>query len=309
MPAPRPVIIDCDPGYDDAIALFLALASPELDVRLVTVVGGNAGLERTLRNARALVGLARPGVPVIAGADKPLIGHFVTAPYAHGEDGILGVLLPDGLPAAPGIATDAIREALRAAETPLTLVGIGPATNIALAVATEPALAGRIAEIVLMTGAWAEGNATPAAEFNAWNDPEALAIVLACGRPITLATLEIAAQALCTPERVAQIRAHDSGNCLHAAGEIMQRVPPSRRLGGKAHAQFDACAIAWLIAPGIFTTREVYAGVDLGPGPGRGRTVIDRWNRLGQPANARVLETLDADRFFALLGERIADLP
>jgi purine nucleosidase len=305
----RPVIIDCDPGYDDAIALFLAFGSPELDVRLVTAVGGNAGLERTLCNARALIGLAAPRVPVVAGADKPLIGEFVTAPAAHGEDGICGVQLPDGPPAAPGIAADAIRATLRAAEGPVTLVGIGPATNLALALAAEPALTERIAEIVLMTGAWAEGNATPAAEFNAWNDPEALAIVLGCGRPITLATLEIAAQALCTPERVARIRALSGGACLRAAGEIMQRTPPSRRLGGAGHAQFDACAIAWLVAPRMFTTRAVYAGVDLGPGPGRGRTVIDRWDRLGLPANARVLETLDADRFFTLLGDRIARLP
>jgi purine nucleosidase len=309
MAPPRPLIIDCDPGYDDAIALFLAFGSPELDVRLVTAVGGNAGLERTLRNACALVGLASPRVPVVAGADKPLIGQFVTAPYAHGEDGIVGVLLPDGPPAADGIAADAIRNALRTAETPLTLVGIGPATNLGLVLATEPALTERIAEIVLMTGAWGEGNATPAAEFNAWNDPEALAIVLGCGRPITLATLEIAAQALCTPDRVAQLHALGGGACLRAAGEIMQRTPPSRRLGGKGHAQFDACAIAWLIAPDLFTTREVHASVDLGPGPSRGRTVIDRWNRLGLPANARVLETLAPDRFFALLGERIATLP
>jgi len=309
MARPRPIIVDCDPGYDDAIALFLAFGSRELDVRLVTAVGGNAGLESTLRNARALVGLAAARVPVVAGADKPLIGEFVTAPAAHGEDGICGVVLPDGPPAAPGLAADAIRNALRTAETPLTLVGIGPATNLGLVLATEPALAERVGEIVLMTGAWGEGNATPAAEFNAWNDPEALAIVLGCGRPITLATLEIAAQALCTPERVAQMQARRGGNCLRAACEIMQRTPPSRRLGGKGHAQFDACAIAWLIAPDLFTTREVNASVDLGPGPGRGRTVIDRWDRLGLPANARVLETLDAERFFALLGERIAALP
>ena len=306
---PRPIIIDCDPGYDDAIALFLAFGSPELDIRLVTVVGGNAGLEHTLRNARGLAGLARTRAPVVAGADKPLIGDFVTAPAAHGEDGIVGVQLPDGPPAAPGIAADAIRAALRASETPVTLVGIGPATNLGLVLATEPALAARIDEVVLMTGAWGEGNATPTAEFNAWNDPEALAIVLASGRPITIASLEIAAQALCTPDRVAQIRARRGGECLRFACEILERTPPSRRLGGKGHAQFDACAIAWLVAPELFTTREVYAGVDCGPGPGRGATVIDRWNRLGLPANARVLETVDADRFFALLGERIASLP
>ncbi len=306
----RKVIIDCDPGTDDAIALFLAFASPELDVCLVTVVGGNAGLDQTLPNARALVGLARAGVPVIAGADRPLLGRFIPEPRVHGSDGIGGVRLPEGPPAAPGIAADAIRDVLRsAASDEITLVGIGPATNLALVLATEPALAARISEVVLMTGAWGEGNATPAAEFNAWNDPEALAVVLACGRPVTLATLELTAQALCTPARLAALRKRGDGACLRAACEIMASVPPSRRLGGAGIAQHDACAIAWLVAPDLFASRAVHAGVDLGEGPGRGRTVIDRWGRLRQPANAQLLETLDAERFFELLGERIASLP
>jgi inosine-uridine nucleoside N-ribohydrolase len=227
----------------------------------------------------------------------------------HGEDGILGVRLPEGPPAAPGIAADAIRDALRGADTEVTLVGIGPATNLALALAAEPALAERIGEIVLMTGAWGEGNATPAAEFNAWNDPEALAIVLGCGRPVTLATLELTAQALNTPARAAALRARGGGACLRAACDLMQSVTPSRRLGGAGHPEHDACAIAWLVAPDIFTTRAVHAGVNLGHGPSRGRTLIDRWNRLGKTPNARLLDTLDADRFFALLGERFAALP
>jgi inosine-uridine nucleoside N-ribohydrolase len=147
----------------------------------VTVAGGNVGLAHTLRNARALVGLAGKAVPVVAGAERPLLGSFEDAAYAHGEDGLAGVTLPEGPAAAPGIAADAIRAALRAAgPSGLTLVGIGPATNLALALATEPALLANVAEIVLMTGAWGEGNVTPAAEFNAWSDPEALAVVLAC---------------------------------------------------------------------------------------------------------------------------------
>jgi len=306
----RKVVIDCDPGTDDAIALFLAFASPELEVSLVTVVGGNAGLDQTLPNARALVGLARAGVPVVAGADRPLLGHFIPEPRVHGSDGVGGVQLPDGPPAAPGVAADAIRAVLRgAAADEITLVGIGPATNLALVLATEPALAERISEIVLMTGAWSEGNATPAAEFNAWNDPEALAVVLACGRPVTLVTLELTAQALATPARMAALRLRGDAACLRAACEIMASVPPSRRLGGAGIAQHDACAIAWLVAPSLFTSRPVHAGVDLGEGPGRGRTVIDRWEQLKRPANARLLETLDADGFFNLLGERIASLP
>ena len=308
-PPPLPVVIDCDPGTDDAIALFLALGSPALDVRLVTVAGGNVGLAHTLRNARALVGLTGRDIPVVAGADRPLLGGFEDAAYVHGENGIGGVQLPEGPPASPGIAADAIRAALRAAGPDgLTLVGIGPATNLALALATEPALAANVAEIVLMTGAWGEGNVTPAAEFNAWSDPEALAVVLACGRPITLATLELTSQALCTPARIAAL-AQGTGACRQAACAIMASVPPTRRLETVGHPQHDACAIAWLLDPAMFTSRAVHAAMDCGPGPGRGATVIDRWGRLGLAPNARLLETLDPDRFFALVDTAVAGLP
>ncbi len=302
----RQIIIDCDPGTDDATALFLALASPELDVRLVTAVGGNVGLAHTLPNARALVGLTGRPVPVAGGADRPMLGSFITEPRVHGENGVGGVTLPEGPPAIPALAADAIRAILRAAgPAEITLVGIGPATNLGLALATEPALTDRIAEIVLMTGAWAEGNMTPAAEFNAWNDPEALAIVLACGRPITLATLELTAQALCTPAHVAALRAGGQGRCLQAICDIMASVPNAKRLGNTGHPEHDATTIAWLLAPHLFTHRPVHATVDLGEGPGRGRTVIDRWGRLPHAPNARLLDTLDTDGFFALLAERL----
>ena len=308
MPA-RPIIIDCDPGTDDAIALFLALASPELDVQLITAVGGNVGLVHTLYNARALVGLTGKSVPVIAGADRPLLGSFVAETRIHGQNGLGGLVLPDGPPAAPGIASDAIRTALRTAPPEwLTLVGIGPATNLALALATEPALADRVAEIVLMTGAWAEGNATPAAEFNAWNDPEALSILFATGRPITLATLELTAQALCTADRLAALRALPGGQCLRTACDILASVPMSRRLGGKGHPQHDACAIAWLVAPQLFSHRPAFTRIDLGEGPGRGRTVIDRWGRLPDAPNTCLLDSVIPERFFGLLGERISAL-
>jgi inosine-uridine nucleoside N-ribohydrolase len=303
----RAAIVDCDPGTDDAIALLLALGSPELDVRLVSVVGGNVGLRRTLANACAVVGLSGRGVPVVAGADRALLGPFVGAEHVHADNGIGGVRLPDGGAPTPGIAADAIRTVLRqSAPGSVTLVGIGPATNLALVLATEPALAAAVAEIVLMTGASGEGNVTPGAEFNAWNDPEALAIVLACGRPITLATLELTAQALCTPARVAALRAMSGGACLRAACDILASVPPGARLVG--HPLHDPCTVAWLLTPERFTFRQVHAAVDCGHGPNRGRTVIDRSRKSG-PANARLLETLDADALFALLGERIAALP
>jgi inosine-uridine nucleoside N-ribohydrolase len=302
-----PIILDCDTGTDDAIALLLALASPELDVRAITVAGGNVGLDRTLANTLALNRLARSAVPVYSGADRPLIGAFFNEPRIHGADGLGGIVLPDGGKPEPELASDAIRRILRSSIEKVTLVGIAPVTNLALALMTEPALAANIDQIVLMSGAWAEGNATPAAEFNALNDPEALSVLLACGRPVVFATLELTAQALVTPERLAAWRDPHGGACLKAACDIQASVPKSRRLpGAPLH---DPCAVAWLTHPSLFTTRNCSVRVDPGPGIGRGRTVFDRWDRTGDPHNAVLLETLDEDGFFTLLGQRLATLP
>ncbi len=306
----RPVIVDCDPGTDDAIALWLALASPELDLRLVTVSGGNAGLDRTVANAAAILGLAGSGVRVVAGADRPLLGRFTGEVRVHGTDGLAGVALPPGRPVAGGVAADAIREVLRAAGPgEVTVVGIAPVTNLALALATEPGLASRVSEIVLMGGAWGEGNWTPGAEFNAASDPEALAVVVGLGVPITLATLELTAQALVTPARQAALRAMGGGACLRATLDIMAATPPSRRLGGAGHPLHDPCAVAWLLRPDLFGTRQAGLRVECGDGSGRGRTHLDRWARTTPSASVNLPETLDADGFFALLGERLARLP
>jgi inosine-uridine nucleoside N-ribohydrolase len=306
---PIPVILDCDPGTDDALAILLALGSPELSVLAITVAGGNVGLDRTLANALALTALAGSGVPVHAGADRPLLGAFASETRIHGENGLGGVALPAGGKPAPGLASDAIRRILRDAAEPVTLIGIGPATNLAMALTSEPALTAKVSQIVLMSGAWAEGNVTPAAEFNARSDPEALAILLSCGRPVVFATLELTAQALVTPAHIAAWRTMGGGRCLEAACDIQATVPPSRRLGGLGAPLHDPCAVAWLIRPDLFTTRACSVRMDLGPGPGRGRTLIDRWNRTGDPFNAVVIETLDALGFFGLLGQRLALLP
>ncbi len=303
---PIPVIIDCDPGTDDALALLLAFASPELEVRAVTVAAGNVGLERTLANARGVVALAGASVPVFAGADRPLLGRFPTAAHVHGDDGIGGVALPVGAPAAPGIAADAIRDMLRAAAEPMTVIGIGPATNLALALLTERALAAKVARFVLMAGAWGEGNMTPAAEFNALCDPEALAAVLALHRPVMLVTLDLTAQALATTARLATLRAAGAGRALCTACDIQASVPPSRRLGGDGAPLHDPCAVAWLIHPDLFTARPAWVEVECA-GASRGRTNIDRWCGPEQ-ANATVLETVEAEEFFVLLAERLGRL-
>lgn len=303
-----PVILDCDPGTDDAFALMLALAAPEIELLAVTVAGGNVGLDRTLPNTTGLMALAGSDIPVHAGADRPLLGAFVSAERIHGADGLGGVTLPVGKPADPEPAIDAIRRILRSATAPVVLVGIGPATNLALAIAVEPAILANVARIVLMTGAWGEGNVTPAAEFNAWSDPESLAILLACGRPVELVTLELTAHALTTPARLGALRAAGTGRCLQALCDIQDTVPLSRRFERKGAPLHDPCAIAWLIRPELFTGRDCFVEMDLGPGPGRGRTVVDRWDRLGRPHNARVLETMDTEGFFGLLAERLPTL-
>lgn len=314
-PVGRPVIIDTDPGTDDAVALFLALAAPGLDVQAITVVGGNVGLARTVPNARAIRGLAGADVPVFAGADRPLLGAFGDAVRVHGADGLAGVALPDGAPAAAGVAADMLRERIRRAPAPLTLVGIGPATNLALALATEPALVARIAEIVLMAGTSGAGNVGALTEFNAASDPEALAIVLGCGAPVTLAPLDLTGQVRVTQARLAALRAAGRaagrGACLRAACDIMDGVPRRRPEGEPLH---DPCAIAWLIAPHLFTARSRPVTVDLDAGPARGRTVF---GPPGEPGGGgasgdgrvRVLETADADGVFALLATHLARLP
>lgn len=309
MPDSIPIILDCDPGTDDAFALTLALASPEIELLAVTVAGGNVGLELTLRNALSLVALAGASIPVFAGADRPLLGSFTPEPRVHGVDGLGGIAAPPGGPPAPGLAADAIRSILRAAAQPITLVGIAPATNLALALITEPPLAAKVEQLVLMTGAVGEGNATPAAEFNALNDPEALAILLGCGRPVVLATLELTAQALCTPGRLAALRASGRGSCLQALCDIQATVPLSARFNRAGAALHDPCAVAWLVRPSLFAAQPCAVEVDLSPGPSHGRTLIDRWGRTGKPANAMLLETLDSEGFFALLAERLVMLP
>jgi purine nucleosidase len=300
---PRRLLIDCDPGTDDALALLLAIAAPELALEAVTVAAGNVGLDRTVANAAALIGLSGSHVPVHAGAHRPLTGAFAAAAHIHGDNGLGGIELPPAPAPAPTPAIDAIRAAIRAPGGDLTLVGIGPATNLALALAAERGAIGNVAEVVLMAGAVTTGNITPQAEFNAWNDPEALSVVLAAGAPVTLATLDLTRQARVTPARLAALRAAPGGACLRVACDILAAT--AQPGGAPLH---DPCTIAWLLAPGLFTHRQATARVALDPGRARGRTVID--DGAAAPASpVRLLETVDADGLFVLLAERLARLP
>jgi inosine-uridine nucleoside N-ribohydrolase len=277
-------------------------------VRAITVAGGNAPLARTLANARGLVALAGAATPVHAGAERALLGPFPPGWAGHGAGGMAGVALPPGRAAAPGLAADAIRAALRTAPAPLTLVGIAPATNLALALATEPALAAAVAEIVLMSGACGPGNATAAAEFNAHADPEALAILAAAGPRLSLVPLEAGRAVRATPARIAALAAAGSGRALRTAAAILTA---SATPGSAGVPLYDPLAIAWLVRPALFRARPVSLAVDPGPGPARGRTLISEaaMTEAIEPTRTRLVAPIDPDGVFALLAGRLARLP
>lgn len=298
-------IIDCDPGNDDAIALLLAMASPEVALDAITVVAGNVGIERTATNALEIVELAGREVPVHAGATRPLLRPLVTAPHIHGETGMQGLVLPKPRRAlSPVHAVDHIRATLRAAAPrSVTLCAVGPLTNLALAIATEPAIVAGIARIVVMGGAIGLGNTTPAAEFNIFVDPHAAAIVFGAGAPVVMVPIDLTHRAVATGPRIAAIRALDNAPA-HAVADLMEAYPAREKFdyqGGPVH---DACAVAYLVKPALMSGRECHVAIDTGDGPSRGRTVVDWWGKGA--ANALVLDRIDADGFFALLTERLA---
>jgi purine nucleosidase len=316
---PRPIVIDCDPGQDDALALLLALGSPaELDVLAVTAVAGNAPLALTETNARKVLALAgRPDIPVHAGCARPLVRAPVIADYVHGATGLDGYPLPaPAVPLAPGHAVDAIIELVRARPAgTLTLCPTGPLTNVALAMVKAPEIVPRLREIVLMGGAIGLGNATPAAEFNIFADPQAADVVFRAGIPLVMCPLDLTHQALVTPERLAAIKALGSEVGAAVAGllEFYNIYDQTRR--GRAGAPLhDPCVIAYLLRPDLFEGRDCHVEIEIQSELTIGRTVVDwqgrgRLNRGALPANAKVLAELDADGFFALLTERLARLP
>jgi purine nucleosidase len=313
MPAPRKIIIDTDPGQDDALAILLALGSPELDVIGITAVAGNVPLELTQTNARKICELAgRPDIAVHAGAVRPLLRPLVTAEHVHGRTGLDGPDLPEPtMPLREQHGVDFIVETLRAAEPgTVTLCPLGPLTNIALALVRAPDIAGRIAEIVLMGGGYFEqGNVTPSAEFNVYVDPHAAEIVFSCGAPIVMMPLDVTHKALTTKSRIEAIRALGTpvGKAAAELLEFFERFDEEKygTDGGPLH---DPCVIAWLLKPELFTGRRVNVAVETASELTMGATVVDWWGITDRPKNALVMNGIDADGFFALLTERLARL-
>lgn len=312
---PRKVIIDADPGQDDAVAILLALASPEdLEVVAITTVAGNVPLALTSRNALMMCELAgRTDIPVYAGAGGPMVRDLVTAEYVHGKTGIDGADLPDPtISLAHGSAVDAIVELVMSAEAgEITLCPLGPLTNVGLALQREPRLAGRIAEIVLMGGGFFEGgNVTPAAEFNIYVDPHAADIVFSSGISITMMPLDVTHKVLTLPERVERFAAMGtaSGLAVHGMLDFFDQYDMEKygMEGGPLH---DPCVIAHLIDPMLFTGRHVSVRIETESELTMGMTVVDWWGVTDDQPNALVMRDVDADGFFDLLVERIARLP
>ncbi|MFM5874169.1 pyrimidine-specific ribonucleoside hydrolase RihA [Aeromonas veronii] len=304
-----PVILDCDPGHDDAIALILALASPELKVLAVTTSAGNQTPDKTLNNAlRILTLLGRDDIPVAAGAPKPLARELIIADNVHGESGLDGPKLPD--PAfAPQAMTgiELMARSLRESPEPVTLVPTGPLTNIALLLAAHPELKGKIARIVLMGGAAGAGNWTPAAEFNIYVDPEAADMVFKSGIPITMCGLDVTHEAQVMDEDIERVRAITNPVAQCVAGlldffMIYHRDPKWGFAGAPLH---DPCTIAWLLAPELFHGVECRVDIETRGEHTVGMTVVDRYGLTGKPANALVLLGLDRAGFIDLLVTRL----
>jgi len=314
MTQPQALIIDTDPGQDDAVAILLALASPEINLLGITTVAGNVPLALTQENARKICDLAgRTDMQVFAGLDRPLVRPLVTAEHVHGRTGLDGPVLPDPeTPLQEQHAVDYIIDTLRREPAgSVTLAPIGPLSNIAMAMQRAPDIIPRIRQIILMGGAYFEvGNITPAAEFNIYVDPHAAQIVFASGAPVIMMPLDVSHKALTRTDRVAALRAigNRTGVAVAEMLEFFERFDEAKygSDGGPLH---DPCTVAWMIAPDIFNGRPCNVEIETASPLTIGMTVVDWWQVSSRPHNALVIGDLDADRFFELITERLATLP
>lgn len=306
------IILDCDPGQDDAVALLLAMASPdEIDILGITTVAGNVPLALTQRNARMMCDIAgRTDIAVYAGCEKPMLRESITAEHVHGNTGIDGIdVFEPVTPLQTQHAVDFIVETLLAAnENEVTLVPIGPLTNIATALQHEPAVLPRIREIVLMGGAMREGgNSTPSAEFNIVADPQAASIVFACGRPLTAFGLDVTHQVLSTRERVAHIKALNNPVADAVAGMLsfFDRFD-SEKYNSEGAPLHDPCTIAYLLQATLFESKLCNVAIETESELTIGHTAVDFWHVTERPKNVHWVHYANADEFYRLLTERLA---
>ena len=312
---PRKIIIDTDPGQDDAVAILLALASPEeLEVLGIVAVAGNVGLHHNANNARKVVELSgRHDIPVFAGCARPLRRTLVTAEHVHGDTGLNGPDLPEPtIPLQAQHGVDYLIETLMNAEPgTITLCTLGPLTNIAMALIKEPLIAERIAEIVMMGGAYFEvGNITPAAEFNIYVDPEAADVVLRSGAPITMLPLDVTHQMQSTPERLAAFLelGNQSGAAVHAMLSFSEGFDLEKYGWGGAPLH-DPTVMAYLLRPDLFEGRQCNVTIETASELTMGMTVTDFWHVTDRVKNVNFMRDGDPDGFFGLVTERLARLP
>lgn len=309
----RKIIIDTDPGQDDAVALLLAFASPELDVIGITVVAGNVPLALTEKNARKICELAGRGdQKVYAGASRPLMRELVTAEYVHGKTGLDGPDLPEPvMKLQEQHAVDFIVETIMGSpDGEITLCPLGPLTNIALALIREPRVAPKIREIVLMGGGFFEGgNTTPTAEFNIYVDPQAAKTVFSSGIPIVMLPLDVTHKALTSRVRVERFRAMNThvGTATAQLLDFFERFDEQKygTDGGPLH---DPNVIAYLLKPELYSGRHCNVEIEAGSELTLGMTVVDWWGVTGRNANALFIKDVDHEGFFSLLTERLATL-
>jgi len=305
---PLPIIIDCDPGVDDAIAILLALASPELDILGITTVAGNVPLPLTQSNARKICELVnRRDIPIYAGCPRPMLRSLHTAEEIHGKTGLEGVTLPEPtLPLQHQHGVQFLIETLLAAKEPITLATLGPLTNVAIALIQAPQIAEHIREIVMMGGAITQGNVTPSAEFNIYVDPHAAEVVFASGLPTTLLSLDVTHQVLTSPDRLAVLR----GIKTPVGQVVADLLSHYGRLDGDRHdlpggPLHDPNVIAYLLRPHLYEGKRGHISVETSSPLTLGRTVVDWWGSHLEHSTVHIIETADADGFYELLVERI----
>lgn len=310
----RKIIIDTDPGQDDAAAIMLAFASPEeIDILGLCAVAGNVPLKLTSRNIRIICELCgRTDIPVYEGAEKPLVRKPITAEHVHGSTGLDGPVLDEPtMEAQKQHAVDFIIETvMREPAGTVTLCTLGALTNVALALLKAPEIADRVKELVMMGGGFFEGgNITPAAEFNIYVDPQAADIVFRSGMPVVMMPLDVTHQLLTTKARVSRIREIGTRPAIAMAEmlEFFERFD-IEKYGSDGGPLHDPTVIAYLVKPELFQGRECNVEIEVHSELTMGMTVVDWWNVTERPANARVMRNVDADGFFELLTERFARL-
>lgn len=301
----RPVFIDCDPGIDDAVALMMAFQAAELDVRGISAVAGNVGLERTLGNALKIVELSGAAAPVYAGADRPMFGAPIAAEHFHGEDGLLGAELPAPvrMPEA-GPAWEALRREAEAWGGALEVVATGPLTNLGIALSLYPELAGLVRCVTMMGGAAAFGNTTPAAEFNVLADPEAAELVFRSGIPVVMCGLDVTHSTYITAREVEKLAALGSVQARLAAyfmgSGIEENARKFRTGGAPLH---DPCAMMYAIDRSLFASKPCWIGVERHGKVTRGKTVTDAYSDAKRTANARLVTGSDREGFIRRMME------